>query len=728
MQRAAVFYFCYKRYRIPLCLGSLFCLYAFLWFLSRIHFRPEFVKTEDRIKDFEKKISEFDAFVLRTDETDPRVMTFVGNGYIGSSFQHNDLIIYRSGFLPTLINISVLISLDVHGYLSDASFVLDVYDGVMYKMNCFKHENELCVSSGTMVYAHRIYTSLLIQNFRVYNPLDDDATVKVNKANVQNWKGVSTLRTIRLKQNNLPDDTNPHDVTYQVVSFLIEDPVNTTESDGIISHVTVVVLFEPVFPDNLTVGSGISQSYSFITGVRASAHPISVTKAELAQAASEFGPIGQERKALEAIVFTELVFALQFPEMELRKLHTTAWNRLWISGVTLSYSYAPKTLNGPQINSTLYYLTASIPDYFSAPNEGNVTTLTLYQQRAKRRTACAPKVDLLRSNEHWEPVRNLQNLQRLLKLWRSTLSEAKCDAFFEDGAHGVLQAILLNLGSFHLHEDYVSFGLAAETLTRDIQFRRIQLHHPGVYVNVELRIVPGELSLSSPHLMVVQLSAERPHRPPPLSMVAETKTLKLIPLLLTHPLDPHLIPPTKPIRINGEDEKSDLLVWAEHEAEAIPVFTCPAACLTTPVEVAHTKVVMPFLVTVPPSALMYFGTQHAGKLKTLTESHKYESVRPGPNPDHDLITLHKHGHAFGGLPWLFWISLGLMITLFHLFFCKIIYNELIRDKSDLESENAWRLPKYTFDLRSQQATSARALIKAELASRRRYNRLSDSIP
>ncbi|OON14576.1 hypothetical protein X801_09638, partial [Opisthorchis viverrini] len=166
-----------------------------------------------------------------------------------------------------------------------------------------------------------------------------------------------------LKQQNLPGEEKPRTVSYQVLSILIEEPITEERSRGrsketIVSHVTVVVLFEPVFPDMLTVHAGKwdeeksyqsvdlqgdpmvkeenvnksnetrTQSYSFITGVRSSTTPIPVTKADLTQAASDYGVIGRERKALESIVQSELAFALQYPEAELRTLHTTAWNRV----------------------------------------------------------------------------------------------------------------------------------------------------------------------------------------------------------------------------------------------------------------------------------------------------------------------------------------------------------------------------------------------------------------
>lgn len=40
-----------------------------------------------------------------------------------------------------------------------------------------------------------------------------------------------------------------------------------------------------------------------------------------------------------------------------------------------------------------------------------------------------------------------------------------------------------------------------------------------------------------------------------------------------------------------------------------------------------------------------------------------------------VIALHKHGHALGGVPTVFWATFSVLIVLFHLFLFKLIYNE-----------------------------------------------------
>jgi len=56
------------------------------------------------------------------------------------------------------------------------------------------------------------------------------------------------------------------------------------------------------------------------------------------------------------------------------------------------------------------------------------------------------------------------------------------------------------------------------------------------------------------------------------------------------------------------------------------------------------------------------------------------------------MVLHKHGHHFGGLPMLFWGTIGLLITVFHLFLFKLIYNEYC---SGSDSAHLQRYPRHS---------------------------------
>jgi len=57
-----------------------------------------------------------------------------------------------------------------------------------------------------------------------------------------------------------------------------------------------------------------------------------------------------------------------------------------------------------------------------------------------------------------------------------------------------------------------------------------------------------------------------------------------------------------------------------------------------------------------------------------------------PAHEHHVLALHKHGHRLGGLPTFFWVAIGCLIVVFHLFLFKLIYNEYFnwQDKSRIK--------------------------------------------
>ncbi|KAH8862292.1 hypothetical protein KSF78_0007776 [Schistosoma japonicum] len=337
----------FYKWRVVIYLVILCCLYIFLWCLTPSELVSEFIKT--------------------------------GNGFIGCSFQDDHIVIHNNGFLSQKLKIPVLITLDVHGYVNFKALLLDIRDGLMHKMSCFKHVNELCVSSGTTVYAHRRYPSLLIQTFRVYNPMDWENTVKVDKGNLRNWTELVSLRFIRLQQKSELKNHASEEVTYQVACGLVKLPLPDylKTNDPFVAQLLVVVVFEPMFPENLTVPSGSTQSYTFVTGIRVSDQPILVTEHDLIQLKSDLGIVAKERTRLES-----------YPENELRKEHTDAWNFLWTSGITISHSYAPGAVNPKDINTTLYYLASNTPDLLLTQSSVNNSAINEYKIQYKDYNQC----------------------------------------------------------------------------------------------------------------------------------------------------------------------------------------------------------------------------------------------------------------------------------------------------------------------------------------------------
>ncbi|KAK4469980.1 hypothetical protein MN116_007477, partial [Schistosoma mekongi] len=502
------------------------------------------------------------------------------------------------------------------------------------------------------------------------------------------------------------------EVTYQVACGLVRlpQPDNFKTSDPVITQVLVVVVFEPVFPENLTVLSGSTQSYTFITGIRISDQPISVTEHDLIQFKSDLGVVAKERTRLESLITSELVFALSYPENELRKEHTDAWNFLWTSGITISHSYAPGAVNPKDINTTLYYLASNTPDLLLTQSSVNNSVINDYKIQYRDYDQCFRGMYTLRRCNLYIKYEELIDVHRasVLQSWRHTLNDGGCEKLLQTGVYGFHQAVLRSIGSFYVSYDHISFNYPYDSLYRDIIFRRIQLNKPGIYANFEIRLLSREGSISSPHLMAVELSV---WRSPSLSM--------LLPTSIHSRLSEDMYD-NKHI-----NQAINFFIKLENDAFNDSLYVCPAACHSTPVPVKFTRLIVPFTISIPPTALMYLGSELKDLIK-YSHTLRFVEVYDGPAPRHDIITMHRHGHAFGGLPWLFWISLVLLIAIFHMFFCKIIYNELRNKNQISEPRDSWRLPRYASDLISSTAFETRGISNTHI-SRRRITEL-DTVP
>ncbi|XP_075459561.1 uncharacterized protein KIAA2013 homolog [Ascaphus truei] len=131
-----------------------------------------------------------------------------------------------------------------------------------------------------------------------------------------------------------------------------------------------------------------------------------------------------------------------------------------------------------------------------------------------------------------------------------------------------------------------------------------------------------------------------------------------------------------------QDEKPFLHVSVKFQDKLVKLYACEAGCLNEPVELTseirgHT---FPVLVTQPLTPLLYISTD----LTHLQDLRHTLHLK-------EILAHEEHmAKQYPGLPFLFWFSVASLITLFHLFLFKLIYNEycgpgakpLFRSKED----------------------------------------------
>lgn len=119
-----------------------------------------------------------------------------------------------------------------------------------------------------------------------------------------------------------------------------------------------------------------------------------------------------------------------------------------------------------------------------------------------------------------------------------------------------------------------------------------------------------------------------------------------------------------------EDNKAELEVALDRSDQNY--FACDGGCLDQPVQLGPHKKTFPVKLTDPLTAILYITTdkQH---MEELREAIHVKEVVEAPAHEHHVIALHKFGNY--GLPTLFWVSICLIIIIFHVFLIKLIVKE-----------------------------------------------------
>ncbi|OUC48409.1 hypothetical protein D917_06170, partial [Trichinella nativa] len=125
--------------------------------------------------------------------------------------------------------------------------------------------------------------------------------------------------------------------------------------------------------------------------------------------------------------------------------HTKAWNQLWNSGLSISYSKAPNGLNGDMINGTMYYILC----HYELQSDNSM-------EFSNRPSHCYSSHSTYMSN--------------LLA-----------------GATGVVQALLLSFGALKHTAHHLEFDQQPQDLHRDFFFRNIYFTK-STYVNIRIMV------------------------------------------------------------------------------------------------------------------------------------------------------------------------------------------------------------------------------------------------
>lgn len=103
-------------------------------------------------------------------------------------------------------------------------------------------------------------------------------------------------------------------------------------------------------------------------------------------------------------------------------------------------------------------------------------------------------------------------------------------------------------------------------------------------------------------------------------------------------------------------------------------YACDGGCINPPVELRTKESYFPVKMTEPITSILYI-TADKSHIELIKDTLHVHKIVEAPAHDHHVVALHKHGSHLGGLPLMFWATVITLIVIFHLFLCKLIFNE-----------------------------------------------------
>ncbi|CAI4222065.1 unnamed protein product [Auanema sp. JU1783] len=153
-----------------------------------------------------------------------------------------------------------------------------------------------------------------------------------------------------------------------------------------------------------------------------------------------------------------------------------------------------------------------------------------------------------------------------------------------------------------------------------------------------------------------------------------------------------------PIGVAGSNVSIRVIIHSDNKpyldvAAAGSLYACDAGCLDMPVTLAKTFARLPVKVTKPQTSILYVATNRK-HLEQLRSAIHVSEVGAAPAHEEDVLSMHRHGSRWGGLPTSFWVFLGVILIAFHVFLAKLLWSEW--RKGDMTPYNPYLRNRYSY--------------------------------
>lgn len=514
---------------------------------------------------------------------------YVGNGLFGLEVQEDaHLNIFRGRALLQPVNFHPIASVATSEGISTyrQATVVEYLTGIVHRFQCFSEG----YFASYQYYAHRTMPSVLVQEIQITNTKNQLVDIELVIPRISDWPTAIT-KSVKLQHGSTI-------LEYQVITGLVD--VVSSGADE--KRIRVVSVCSRKMPRVLTLKKrGVTKLELLLT--ISYSDPIARDKYSVYKDITEQQVIDAMNKALQAAEHGE-----HNAYYALKRDHVKVWASLWETGFHISTSKAENTLNGNDVNATMYAVISHSRAYeyeelSSLQKKSDIARALTYAE------GCYDSYHTLQAENLWRKMSSLEELNGVVASWMLTLEKQGCHNLLKAGASGIVQAMVLSFGGFRFSNQHLELNIHPKYLHRDYEFRRLNYGNM-THLNVSIAV--------------------------------------------------------------RDDNKAVLYVALDRSDRNY--YACDAGCLDTPVQLGPAKTLFPVKLTEPLTSILYI-TSDKMHMEDLRHAIHVKEVVEAPAHEHHVIALHKHGHSLGGLPTLFWVSICVIIIVFHVFLCKLIVKE-----------------------------------------------------
>ncbi|XP_055593712.1 uncharacterized protein KIAA2013 homolog [Uranotaenia lowii] len=598
----------YRKLFLILFVVAVFLLYVGPSFLRWLFGRSEPAKDhtnrcmDDRLTPFYLQNLEFNVNI-RHQPPFPHehdAIPYVGNGLFGLEIQSDaHLNIFRGRALTEQINFHPIVSVATGqgtAARGDSSFesshreatVVEYLSGIVHRFQCFPEGYFV----SYQYYAHRTMPSVLVQEIQITNTKNQLVDVELVVPRISDWPTAIT-KSVKLQHGSTI-------LEYQAITGSVDVPGTMADDGG--KRIRVVSIVARKMPRVITLKKRGTTKLELLMTISYS-DPINRDKFATFRDLTEQQALDSMNKALQAAEHGEHNAYYAF-----KRDHVRVWNSLWETGFHISTSKAENTLNGNDINATMYAVISQSRAYefeeLSSPQKkAEIARALTYAE------GCYDSYHTLQAENLWKKLSSLEEFNSVVASWMLTLEKQGCHNLLKAGASGIVQAMVLSFGGFRFSNQHLELNIHPKYLHRDYNFRRLNYGNM-THVNVSITV--------------------------------------------------------------GDDNKAVLYVALDRSDRSY--YACDAGCLDIPIQLGPSKTLFPVKLTEPLTSILYI-TSDKIHMEDLRHAIHVKEVVEAPAHEHHVIALHRHGHSLGGLPTLFWVSICVIIIVFHVFLCKLIVKE-----------------------------------------------------